>query len=141
MDNPAPWFSRALSISSSLHLSAAAEPEPHQPACQSPLHTFNPSYPSLCKAALLAPHHPHPPFKTAPFHRSAEILLSLSQQHRSTCACAPEDSLTSTKHARGVIQMHMPMNAHAKTNRRAETAVLQCVHTGLHLFFSFCHAI
>lgn len=52
---PSAVVSQALSISNSLHLSAAAEPEPHPHACQSQLHTFNPSYPSLCKAALLAP--------------------------------------------------------------------------------------
>lgn len=52
---PSTVVSQALSISNSLHLSAAAEPEPHPHACQSQLHTFNPSYPSLCKAALLAP--------------------------------------------------------------------------------------
>lgn len=121
---PSPVVSQALSINNSLHLSAAAEPEPHPHACQSPLHAFNPSYPSLCKAALLAP----------------PLSFLLSKQPPSTEA--PRSSFNYCSLCRDVIQMHTHINAHAKTNGRAETAALQLVHGGIHcLFASFCHAI
>lgn len=86
--------SAQLSISSSLHLRAAAEPGPHHPACQSPLYTFNPSYPSLCKAAShTAPLSP-PPFKTAP--PSTEALRSSFNSLTSTHSPAHKNTSTPT---------------------------------------------
>lgn len=139
MADPALWFpgSARLSISSSsLHLSAAAEPGPHHPACQSPLYTFNPSYPSLCKAAS----------RTAPLllcskqPPSTEALRSSFNSHANTHSLTPAHCSyrqnTATRRYRygGIDTQHM--NAHTQTGthtlRRSHAFILDSTFPSLH---------
>lgn len=129
--NPALWFpgSARLSISSSLHLSAAAEPGPHHPACQSPLYTFNPSYPSLCKAdshtVPRPPHHHHPrtttispsSFQNNCHHRRIEIPLTLKPAHSRTNIYRRLNGENTQKDTWGEIQAW----THAQTEEKANT--------------------
>ncbi len=110
------WFpgSTRLSISSSLHLSAAAEPGPHHPVCQSPLYTFNPSYPSLCKAAS----HPPPPYPP------------LSKQPSPQKQRSPFDSPTNTHSL-----THAHRNIRHRSNRQDTLTIryrYRDVHTHTH---------
>lgn len=123
--NPALWFpgSARLSISSSLHLSSAAEPGPHHPACQSPLYTFNPSYPSPCKAASHTPTSP-PPFKTTPSTDALRSPFNFQPNTHTfiyTFTHKRSPSVLQTKHTHNKIQIrrhrYTHMNTH--TNRQA----------------------
>lgn len=142
--DPALWFpsSARLSISCSLHLSAAAEPGPHHPACQSPLYTFNPSYPSPCKAASLPS--PLPRSKQPPpqKRRDPPLTLTPTHVHFYTCAQRHSPSLLQTKHAHDGIQIRRyrcTYTAHTKTDTKANTAPLPYLRPGLHLSFTSFH--
>lgn len=124
--NPALRFpgSARLSISSSsLHLSAAAEPGPHHPACQSPLYTFNPSYPSLCKADSHTVPPPVPP-SPSPHHHHLHLLLSKQLPPQKNWD--PFNSPTST-----FTHKHLPSLERGKHTKRYIVCVCACVHTSM----------
>lgn len=120
--NPVLWFpgSARLSISSSLHLSAAAEPGPHHPTCQSLLYTFNPSDPSFCKATL----HTVPLLlsKQPPPQKHWDPPLTLSKahtQHRKMRTFTHKNCLSLEQRKRTITYKYKGTDTHIWTHKRA----------------------
>lgn len=115
--------SQTLSISNSLHLSIAAEPEPHPPARQSQLRTFNPSFPRLLKQLCSLPLSPSP-FQNRSLPRSPFNYGSEAGPR----APAPQNARVCRRDALGIRSRC----AHAGGGGRAESAALQLVRGRIH---------
>lgn len=137
VDDPAPWFPRLCqSTTAYISVPRLSRSRIHTPANHRSTPSIRPihlSVKQLCSLPLSPSFFQNSPL---PQKRQDPPLTIAATQAQGVPA------FQNTRLCRDVIQMHTHINAHAKTNGRAETAALQLVHGGIHcLFASFCHAI